>query len=224
MSVRPARFVTALAAGLLITVLIAWAAMFWPYGKHGYGPATSVEVGLAKTADGHRIWQISEGRNAWHRVLAFHHMQISGASIMIPVDDYEARKVDLESLPRHLRPVSLDELKMLSWYREVGWPMRALACSIHWKTQVRNADIIYTVRGGVQLPRDRKFNPRAIPLAPVWPGLAVNTALYGGAWMLLVGALRAVRRVRRRRAGRCVRCGYPRAGLPPGSLCPECGQ
>lgn len=210
--------------GLAMTVFISWTAMFWPNGKHGYGPPALTEVGLSKTADGHRIWRISEGHNAWHHVVDYWFNQISGMAVMIPIADYEAQKVDLESLPRHLRPDSLDELTMQSWYREVGWPMKALTCSIHWKTQVKNADILYTVGGGVQLPRDKEFQPRALPLTPLWPGLAVNTMSFAGAWLLLGWGGRSARRALRARAGCCAHCGYPRTGLPEGSVCPECGQ
>lgn len=56
---------------------------------------------------------------------------------------------------------------------------------------------------------------------------AINSVLYGVAWLLvfavLIGVPRTIRRALRRRAGRCVKCGYDlRAGTSP--VCPECGR
>lgn len=66
---------------------------------------------------------------------------------------------------------------------------------------------------------------------PLWPGLAINAALYAVLlWLLriplswaagLIG--RGVRRIRRRR-GLCVGCGYDLRGRDSaGGVCPECG-
>ncbi len=218
------RLFTCLALGLATTVLIGWVAMFLPRGTHGYGPPATIPVGLAKSSDGFKVWEITQGRNAWHRVVSYWFVQISGQALMMPNADFEARKVDLESLPRHLRPTSLDDLNMQAWYREVGWPLKALTCSIHWKTQVRNADILYRVEGGVQLPRDGDFQPRALPLTPIRTGLIADTAVFALGWLACFTALERLRAAGRRRAGRCTQCGYPRTGLPEGSRCPECGQ
>lgn len=213
------------AFGLLVTVALAWAAMFWPRGgRDYYGPPSVEEIGLTRTSDASSIWTITEGRNAWHHVVTYWRMQISGMSLTIPLDDYRARETDVELLPDHLRPESVDDLTMLSWYREVGWPMPALTCSIHWVTQVRNADIIYAVHGGVQLPRDANFEPRALPLTPVWPGFAVDVALWSAVGFVLTGGCGALRRLRRRRRGQCLCCGYLLTGLPRGHACPECGR
>lgn len=63
---------------------------------------------------------------------------------------------------------------------------------------------------------------RALPLRPIWWGLALNTLLASVVWGgLLFGPVAVRRRIRRRR-GRCVRCGYDlRDQVAPG--CPECG-
>ncbi len=68
---------------------------------------------------------------------------------------------------------------------------------------------------------------RWIPLAPLWPGFALNTVFYAalawGLWQLPL----AIRLRRRRRKGLCVRCGYDfkgLGGLALGSPCPECGS
>lgn len=66
-------------------------------------------------------------------------------------------------------------------------------------------------------------NRFALPLLPLWPGFAINTAFYA---LLLFIAWRTpglIRRAVRRRRGRCVRCGYDRSGLDAGEACPECG-
>ena len=213
----------ALAVGVMITVAIAWIAMFMPTGRQWYGPAATTDVGLVKTTDGGTIWHLERGDNAWHHVVQYWRMQISGMSLMIPIEDYEDRRCDLDSLPAHMRPASVDELIMMAWYHETGFPFGALTCAVHWETQVRNADIIYTVEGGVQFSRDANFNPRALPLIPVWPGFILDVLAWGAAWLLASWLARSAGALVRDRRGRCPQCGYLRTGLPADSACPECG-
>jgi hypothetical protein len=82
---------------------------------------------------------------------------------------------------------------------------------------------MYRVEGGVQLPRDAEFNPRALPLRPLWPGFVVNTLLAAAAGWLVLTALGSARWHWRRRRGHCAYCGYSRRGLAPNAVCPECG-
>jgi hypothetical protein len=81
-----------------------------------------------------------------------------------------------------------------------GWPLRS------------NATFL-TLGGGQQ----------RLPLVPVWPGFAMNTAVNALAaivgWLLLYGSIGWWRR----RRVSCEECGYSRAGLPSGVVCPECG-
>ncbi len=62
------------------------------------------------------------------------------------------------------------------------------------------------------------------PLLPTWPGVAVNTPLYGVVlWLLIRGPFvprRVVRAIRVKRGG-CTACGYP-AGRS--DVCSECGK
>lgn len=223
LDMRLRRAIWALLFGAATTVAVAWLAMFLPPGNAWHGPRADQFLGVWQEPD-LPIWQMRRGRSAWHTVIDYWHMQVSGLSEMIPTADYEAQKFDYRMLPRHLRPRSLDELNMSAWYHQTGWPLPALSCSVHWKRQISNADILYTVRGGVQLPRDADFNPRALPLTPVWPGLAVNIAIFASAWLLALWAAGTVRRWRRARRALCPKCGYSRAGLTPGAVCPECGN
>lgn len=219
---RVRRIATALVFGIVATVAIAWLAMFLPPGRAWNGPPADQSLGMWKDSEG-RIWTMCRGDNAWHTVVDYWHMQVSGASLMIPTADYEAQKFDFGALPRQFRPESLDDLNMSAWYHRTGWPLPALACSVHWKRQISSADIIYTVRGGVQLPRDADFNPRALPLTPVWPGFALNILMLACAWLFVGWGVSASRRRWRTRRSPCAGCGYNIEGLPPGAPCPECG-
>jgi len=62
-----------------------------------------------------------------------------------------------------------------------------------------------------------------LPTLPLWPGLAADAAVFGGAWMGLLLLPAPVRRALRRRRGRCVACKYDLRGLPADTPCPECG-
>lgn len=185
--------------GVLTTVVTSWLAMPLPAGNGWFGPPTLQRLGIARATDG-TLWTLSRGDSACHHVVSYWQMQISGASLMIPEADFQARRYDLAQLRRHERPRALTDLNMNAWYHATGWPLPALACSVHWKQQIRNSNITYTVRGGLQLPRDAAFNPRALPVAPIWPGFLVNALLYACLWLALIRGthiLRARRRIRR---------------------------
>lgn len=79
---------------------------------------------------------------------------------------------------------------------------------------------------GVPLGMQAKVTPALwrvesrLPVRPLWPGFAVNAAVYSLlAWGALAG-LGAWRRARRRARGLCVACAHPIVGL---AICPECG-
>ena len=213
----------AVLAGTVTTVAVSWAAMCVPTGNAWYGPPTDRALGAAKASDG-KFWQLSRGENAWHAVVSYWHMQISGMSMWMADDDYQGIKVDLAQLPHRDRPDDLADLHMHAWYHTTGWPFPALHCSVHWETQLANSNIIYRVEGGVQLPRDASFNPRALPLTPVWGGFLANVVVYAGGWMLAGRGAVLVREHRRAKLGLCHGCGYPRRDIPAGNPCPECGR
>ena len=217
------RIANALGAGVIATIALGWLAMFLPAGNAWYGPPAAQVLGLWK-ADDQKVWRISRGANAWHTTVVYWHMQISGLSLMIPTADYEAQKFDFRQLPRRQRPEALGELNMMAWYHQTGWPMPAMSCEVHWQRQIANSNITYTVSGGAQLPRDADFNPRALPLKPIWGGLAADTGIFAGAWLLAAAGLRALRARWRARRDRCPQCGYSLAGLPAAAPCPECGR
>lgn len=80
---------------------------------------------------------------------------------------------------------------------------------------------------GFRLPaflRLRSTPPdRVLPLTPVWPGLAANTACYAASLWLLSSVHLTLRRLLRLRRNHCPICNYNRQGLPPSTPCPECG-
>lgn len=222
MSIR--RTILALLVGILVTIAISWLAMFIPTGNQWYGPPATTDVGLFSEEDDIKIWRITRGDNTWHSVVVYWHYQISGMSIMMRIEDYEAGKFDYRELPAHFRPDTLHDLNMNAWFHATGWPFKAMHVWVQWERQVSNADIIYEVRGGWQLPRDRAFNPRAVPLTPIWSGFLGNVLIYAVLWLLLMWAVRAARQKLRKRDDQCRKCGYLRTGLAPDARCPECGH
>ena len=63
---------------------------------------------------------------------------------------------------------------------------------------------------------------RVLPVLPIWPGFAINTAFYAVLlWMLWLSPF-VVRRVIRHKRGLCIKCGYDLRGAEH-EVCPECG-
>ncbi len=112
-----------------------------------------------------------------------------------------------------------------------GWPFVAIWTK--WRrVDVRRFVHIYECDHGIRLnsrvSRSGGYldHDRALPLAIIWQGFALNTLVYWAAWLVLYlmfvftvgGAQRSVRR----RKGRCTKCGYDLQGSA-GERCPECG-
>jgi hypothetical protein len=113
-----------------------------------------------------------------------------------------------------------------------GWPVLAGWYSVSSAFQANTYRC--SIDGGIGLnttvpgpfSSDEGSMLRALPLRPIYPGLAINTTFYAALWLILLTTLRAVRRTRRRRHNRCPACAYDLSGLTPNPQlrCPECGH
>ena len=64
---------------------------------------------------------------------------------------------------------------------------------------------------------------RALPMKPIWSGIAADTAVYAGAFLVIRRTV-PIRSWWRRHRGVCVACGYDLHGLPASARCSECGR
>ncbi len=104
-----------------------------------------------------------------------------------------------------------------------GWPMLALWSVWLDAGRPQQAKPPRVKHGIVtSLPWWGDYAPRILPLRPIWPGFAINTAFYAATLWLPIRGPFALRRHIRRKRGLCVACGYDlRGNLLAG--CPECG-
>ena len=109
--------------------------------------------------------------------------------------------------------------KWEAWSFRCGWPFKALAC--RGLLDDRNGSD-YRWSGALKRPA---WFPGLVywmplPVVPL-PGLAADTALFGGALFLVWSAPGVLRRRHRLARGWCVACGYDLKGTA--GPCPECG-
>jgi hypothetical protein len=94
-----------------------------------------------------------------------------------------------------------------------GWPLRAFRCS-------GMSDGSTEVWSGV-LKLSWPFSMHRVPLRPLWPGFAINTAIYAAILWMLFAAPGMIRHRRRIKRGLCPACGYP---VGESAVCTECGK
>lgn len=127
-------------------------------------------------------------------------------------------------------PQSSDSDRDVWGARAVGWPMLAMYSRFDRlrggsERSIGSVRVLAAASYSVLTANDPERG--RIPLIPLWPGFAVNTAAFGAAAFVLItlarGTLSLIRRSRRR-ASRCPHCGYDLRGSPPDRPCPECGR
>ncbi len=109
-----------------------------------------------------------------------------------------------------------------------GWPWRALWWSAPWKSAGPiGPPLPPDTSSGIALPtlagRWDATAVRALPLVPIWSGLAADTLVYAVVWCGVWFGVGAIRRRYRRGRGLCPGCAYDLRGLTEGP-CPECGR
>jgi hypothetical protein len=119
-------------------------------------------------------------------------------------------------------------------HEERGWPFLALCCEWLDDGPTRADPLAFSgefkaANGGLELARKgpARTEPtlRALPLWPLFPGFALDTAFYAAIALALWSAPPAIRRRVRLARGHCPACGYDLKGAPSkgGATCPECG-
>lgn len=112
-----------------------------------------------------------------------------------------------------------------------GWPLLSFRTS-RFTPERPELDITSSMGELFRIPRSwlpkwgdhPSPDPIPIPIRPIWSGLAINTLFYAASVWVLTAGFSAARRGLRRRSDVCPRCGYSRAGLASGAVCPECGK
>ena len=66
------------------------------------------------------------------------------------------------------------------------------------------------------------YGDEVLPMAPIWPGFAINTVFYAAILRLLMFSVSTTRLVIRRKRGLCITCGYDLSHVERAAF-PACG-
>jgi hypothetical protein len=209
------RLSAALVLALVTSVAIAWA-------------AAAYHSDLGGTWDS---MTYSPSAGGWARLLpGATHLQVTGSDWTVD------RAATARPIPQATvlgpavavaRRMALDQdetTPALQYIAAAGWPWRCLwfraQSSDDFSTPTLAPDdpaIDFT-----HLGTPTRMTLRALPLRPLWIGLAGNMLVFSAFWFLVL-SIPAMLRGRRRRHGRCAGCGYIVKGISS-SRCPECGR
>ena len=193
--------VVCLLLGAVVNVAVAWAIAIWSCPI----PTCIENFREVDQSDIESLWQ-HYGQPSWPSLSGGMRLSAAGKTIT---------EVDGWMYLRGHRSFQLTRYEM-------GWPGRAMryvdllwgsgGFSPNWEI----AEGCYLQDGIPWVARRRII----LPLAPIWPGFAVNTIFYAAlVWLLIPGPF-ALRRFLRVRRGLCPKCAYP---MGESSVCTECG-
>jgi hypothetical protein len=199
-----------LAAGVLLTILTAWAIAL-------YAPIKKVDISYT-SPDLHRS-SASTVPPGWEFGC---HVTGIGPAIRY---DLVTERVWAGSMLGSMSGRQNRSLERV----EVGWPF----ATMEW---VGDSDYRMPPRAGGGAARQWIWSAgleppirkgslylsanRRLPLTPLWPGFAIHIAAFATACWCAAATLRTLRRAGRRRRGLCPTCRYPRGDSP---VCTECG-
>lgn len=206
-----------LAAGAAATWIVAWScALTLTLGAHHL-----LGFGSDGWEDGENVspgaWLV--GRSQGPGLTSYHvtgYGQPDPTTVVVTMSSTPAAKL----LPGWAEcDVHVGDTESRIGFSAAGWPLRAL-----WYAEdLRSAQVHRGIALPFRPPRpaSRPEHLRALPIRPIWPGLAADAFFY--AILLAAPALapRALRRFLRIRRGLCPACSYP-AGSS--AICTECGN
>ncbi len=234
---RLRKLVLFLLLGAIINVAVAWACALelalltanGPFGRSG------------ATGDRAPCWVVEEldrlgaTRYLWTHV-SFDFDNAPGTVLYI-FDETEP--VDLDGLPRWSRldyskppPQKYRGWGLFFIDDARGWPLLAMSSFSALGVDPDKDALLVKSSDGFSLPAslrrkppfvdvdDELFNRPIVPLRPIWPGFAINTAFYAVLLWCMFFSFGAYRRHRRRARGRCPQCAYP---IGSSDVCTECG-
>ncbi len=220
---------SALAAGVLATVAVAWwaAATARPWPRPSVDPTRDMTPTSFDRRQPATIWvfcYLDDQRQRPNLGVRWYPKQYDpGAGMRV----FYKRPPKWSSIARSWSvPDSVRAADPGSWSATVeivsGWPLLALMTtqSLDSRTWGR-----WRLGAGIVLESKAQAGDvrRSLPLIPIWPGFAVNTTLFALVWLGATGLLRDFVHSRRLSRGVCPACAYPCLGLPVSAPCPECG-
>ena len=205
--------------GAVVNVVVAWGCAAWlePGSRWEFGQRY-VEPGLYWSVSWYQRWGFTRVKSWWSPgprqdfpLVATRPRIPSWGGIQVPdplIDPFERWEVS----------------------DAFGWPYLAMRSGFDVQSGGDSPGPLQSKMRGLQLTpinvSAMGLDGRALPLLPIWPGFAFDTAFYGLfsalLWLLLFRGSSGLRRVFRRRRGLCVACGYDLRHADH-AACPECG-
>ena len=104
-----------------------------------------------------------------------------------------------------------------------GWPWLSMCSRVDFTTTTALLKVMSSSLWLEPSPRGKVpyLSMRVLPLRPIWPGFAVNTAFYAAILWLLIPGPFVLRRFIRLKRVLCPACAYPRG---ESGVCSECGK
>lgn len=210
-----------LVAGVVINILIAWAAAVW--SEPGPGSMAPVFAGSTpEVPPPALLWRTAVPEDWPSAPTMVHGANGPGLSAQHALAAQRSANVVRTGWPLHsLRSSTLSVIKAGEIAEVTGLMRSGPRLGDRTMSLVASSS---SVRRGMPIRSQRTADmPRRLPLEPIWLGFAGNTLLYAAALFALPVFYGWVRGGLRRWRGRCATCGYSLAGNTDG-LCPECGS